>query len=292
MSAPRVDALRIHDHVVRLGDKHPPIDLSSADYTTRDADEVRRRFAGPLAFMARVEMEVERNVLELAMMLPGVSETDRLFYQDVWAPQEQHHGVLLDTLVQRLDLPAVTTVLEPSRRIRLLGALAHVPAVQEVIRLLYYLTGAATEKSAIIAYQAMGAELGRMGETALEQTVIGPIKVQEPGHFAFYRMSAQEMVQTGVLAPWQLATARLLRSKAFSLVGVATADQQTEFGGVMVALGLDEQLERTVRDITLVEQQLLWAEHKGMTVPGYALRAFREAIESFRERPSAPVLAA
>jgi hypothetical protein len=100
------------------------------------------------------------------------------------------------------------------------------------------------------------------------------------------------MVQTGVLAPWQLATARLLRSKAFSLVGVATADQQTEFGGVMVALGLDEQLERTVRDITLVEQQLLWAEHKGMTVPGYALRAFREAIESFRERPSAPVLAA
>ena len=40
-----------------------------------------------------------------------------------------------------------------------------------------------------------------MGETALERTVIGPIKVQEPGHFAFYRMSAQEMVQTGVLAP-------------------------------------------------------------------------------------------
>ena len=158
MSAPRVDAARICDHVVRLGDKHPPIDLASADYTTRDADQVRRRFARPLAFMARVEMEVERNVLELAMMLPGVNETDRLFYQDVWAPQEQHHGVLLDTLVQRLDLPAVTTELQPSRRIRLLGALAHVPAVQEVIRLLYYLTGAATEKSAIIAYQAMGAE--------------------------------------------------------------------------------------------------------------------------------------
>ncbi len=292
MSAPRVDATRIRDHVVRLQDKHPPIDLASADYATRDANRVRRRFAQPLAFMARVEMEVERNVLELAMMLPGVSETDRLFYQDVWAPQEQHHGVLLDTLVQRLDLPSVPTELEPSRRIKVLGALAHVPAVQEVIRFLYYLTGAATEKSAIIAYQIMGTELGRMGETALQQTIIEPIKTQEPGHFAFYRMSAQEMVESGSLAPWQLALARLLRSKAFSLVGVGSAEQQADFGGVMVSLGLDADLERTVRDITLVERQLLWAERQGMTVPGYALKAFREAIESFRGRALAPVLAA
>ena len=105
MSAPRVDAARIHDHVVRLGEKHPPVDLASADYTTRDAAAVRRRFAQPLDYMARVEMEVERNVLELAMMLPGVGETDRLFYADVWGPQEEHHGVLLDNLGQHLGMP-------------------------------------------------------------------------------------------------------------------------------------------------------------------------------------------
>jgi hypothetical protein len=285
MSGPRVDAIKIHEHVERLGERHPPIDLATADYSISDGHAVRSRFGDVLEYMARVEMEVERNVLELAVLLPGVSETDRLFYADVWGPQEAHHGILLDTLGQRLGLPPATPDLgQVPARIRVLGAIAHLPIVHEVIRLLYYLTGAATEKAAMIAYQAMSDGLKQMGETAIQHTIVDAIKVQEPGHFAFYRLSAQEMVQTGVLAPWQLHLARLLRSRNFGLVGARTRDQRGDYGGVIVNLGLEADIERNVRDIVRVETQLLWAHRNGLDVPTYALNAFRDAADLYRER--------
>jgi hypothetical protein len=285
MTEPRVDPARIRDHVQRLGDRHPPIDLEAADYSLRNPRLVRDRFGEVLEYMARVEMEVERNVLELAVLLPGVSETDRLFYADVWGPQEEHHGILLDTLGQRLGMPAATPNLGPlPAQVRVLGALAHLPVVHEIIRLLYYLTGAATEKSAMLAYQAMSVELGEMGETAVKESVIDAIKVQEPGHFAFYRLSALEMVQAGALAPWQLYLARFLRSRTFGLVGAKTPEQRAGFGGVLVTLGLADDIERSLRDIVRVETQLLWAHEQGMAVPPYALASFREAAELYRAR--------
>lgn len=174
----------------------------------------------------------------------------------------------------------------------MLGALAHLPVVHEVIRLLYYLTGAATEKSAMMAYQAMSDGLGEMGESAVKNTVVDAIKVQEPGHFAFYRLSALEMVQQRVLAPWQLRLARFLRSRTFSVVGAATSEQQTAFGGVLVDLGLDVEVERTVRDIVRVETQLLWARDQGLKVPRYAVATFRDAAERYREHAGRDLVAA
>jgi hypothetical protein len=293
MTEPRVDPARIRDHVQRLGDRHPPIDLDSADYSLRDPRLVRDRFGEALEYMARVEMEVERNVLELAVLLPGVSETDRLFYADVWGPQEEQHGILLDTLGQRLGMPPATPNLGPvPPQVRVLGALAHLPAVHEIIRLLYYLTGAATEKSAMLAYQAMSFELGEMGETAVKESVIDAIKVQEPGHFAFYRLSALEMVQAGALAPWQLHLARFLRSRTFGVVGATTPEQRAGFGSVLVKLSMESDLERNVKDIVRVETQLLWAKDQGMSVPRYALASFREAAELYRARAQQLELAA
>jgi len=284
---------RIRAHVERLGELHPPVDLASADYTLRDARAVRARFARPLDYMARVEMEVERNVLELAVLLPGVSETDRLFYADVWGPQEEHHGVLLDTLGQRLGMPPTAPDLDGvPARIRVLGALAHIPAVHEIIRLLYYLTGAATEKSAMLAYQQMSEGLAEMGERAVKETVVDAIKVQEPGHFAFYKLSALELVQSGALAPWQLHLTRFLRSKTFGLVGAKTPAEKAEFGSVVVELGLEDDLERHVRDIVRVETSLLWAREQGLAVPGYALAAFRDAASLYRERAGGRLAAA
>ena len=293
MSEPRAEATRIRDHVQRLGERHPPVDLASADYSLVDPAAVRERFGHVMDYMARVEMEVERNVLELATLLPGVSETDRAFYADVWGPQEEHHGILLDTLTQRLGMPpVVANTGEVPARVRVLGALAHLPVVHEVIRLLYYLTGAATEKSAMLAYQAMSDGLGEMGETAVKRTVVDAIKVQEPGHFAFYRLSAQEMVRSGAISGWQLHLARLLRSRSYGLVGAGSREQRADFGGVVVELGLDEELERNVRDISRVETQLLWAHQQGLQVPAYALAAFRDAAAMYRERRGASVLAA
>ena len=285
MSGLKVDAIRIRDHVQRLGERHPPIDLASADYSLNNGLAVRSRFGEVLEYMARVEIEVERNVLELAVLLPGVSETDRRFYAEVWGPQEARHGILLDTLGQRLGLPPATPDLGPVPvRVRILGAVAHLPFVHEVIRLLYYLTGAATEKAAMIAYQSMSDGLKEMGETAVQRTIVDAIKVQEPGHFAFYRLSALEMVQAGALASWQLYLARVLRSRRFSLVGAKTEEQRTDYGGVIVNLGLDAEIERSVRDIVRVETQLLWAHRNGLNVPSYALKAFREAADQYRGR--------
>ncbi|HET9871980.1 MAG TPA: hypothetical protein VFP89_05210 [Propionibacteriaceae bacterium] len=41
-----------------------------------------------------------------------------------------------------------------------------------------------------------------LGERAISETIIGPIKPQEPGHFAFYQMSATAMIQQRRLKPW------------------------------------------------------------------------------------------
>lgn len=285
MATPRVDAVRIREHVDRLGQQHPPIDLASVDYTVRDPRVVRDRFAGVLQYMGRVEMEVERNVLELAVLLPDASEVDRTFYAGVWSPQEAHHGIVLDTLIRELGLPAgEPNLTHVPARVRVLGVLAHLPAVQEIIRLLYYLTGAATEKSAMLAYQAMSDGLGRMGESAIKETVVDAIKVQEPGHFAFYRLSATELMQSGALAPWQLHLARFLRSRSFGLVGAHSRQERGDYGGVIVDLGLDADLEHTLRDTLRVENHLLWARDNGLPVPGYAVAAFRDAVELHRAR--------
>ena len=165
-----------------------------------------------------------------------------------------------------------------------MGAIAHLPIVHEVIRLLYYLTGATTQKAAMTAYQAMSDGLRQMGETAIQRTVVDAIKVQEPGHFAFYRLSAAEMVQAGMLAPWQLHLTRLLRSRYFGLVGAKTREERADYGGVIVNLGLDAEMERQVRDIVRVETHLLSAHKNGLDVPAYALKAFRDAADLYRER--------
>ena len=287
MSGLKVDATKIRDHVERLGERHPPIDLASADYSFNDGPAVRSRFGEVLEYMARVEMEVERNVLELAVLLPGVSETDRLFYGEVWGPQEAHHGILLDTLGQRLGLPPATPDLGPvPARVRILGAVSHLPFVHEIIRLLYYLTGAATEKAAMLAYQSMSDGLKEMGETAVQRTIVDAIKVQEPGHFAFYRLSALEMVQAGVLAPWQLFLARVLRARGFSLVGAKTEEQRTDYGGVIVNLGLDAEIERSVRDIVRVETRCSGRTRTDSTCPRTHSKFFAEPQTNIEVVPS------
>jgi hypothetical protein len=294
MSSPTTCESRIREHVQRLGEKYPPIALQSADFTMCDPDGVRERFADVLSYMARVEMEVERNVLELAILLPGSSEVDQTFANDVWGPQEEHHGALLDELGRRIGLPATQADLHTvSPKVRLLGALAHLPAVHEVIRLLYYLTGAATERSATIAYQSLSEGLESMGETAVQRTVIDAIKAQEPGHFAFYRLSATELVESGALAPWQLQLARFLRSKTFGLVGAGTREQRADYGALIVQMDLEDRIEHHVRDIARVESHLLWAHRQGMKVPAYAVKAFQDAADPYRERASrAPELVA
>ncbi len=271
---------RLVEHVQRLGEEHPPIDLATVDFTVQDPAELSRRYGHVLDYMARVELEVDRNVLELITLLPDPPEVDRTFYADVWQPQEIRHGEILDELQTRIGRPPATTDRDHvSARLRVLGALGHLTAVQDVSRMLYYLTGMSTERSAVLAYNLLHDGVLELGETAVAETVVAPIRRQEPGHYAFYKMSAQGLAAE--LAGWQLWLVRRLRRATYGPVGVNNREQLADFGEVMEALEIDESFAES---IARVERDLLWARGEGMQVPDYVVRAFREAVEAARER--------
>lgn len=283
-----ITSAKIRDHVQRLADLHPPIRLGSVDRTVRNPRLVRERFGHVLEYLARVELEVDRNVLELLTLLPHTRELDRFFYEDVWQPQEIQHGLIIDQLGQDLGMQPSEPELEVELSMKILGALSHLPAIGEVTRLLYYLTGASTERQAVLAYNTLNKSLTEMGEDAIAQTVIGPIKQQEPGHFAFYQMSSTEMIQSGRLKPWQLWLARQLRSISYTLVGTNGKKAYTaDMGGVMENLGITRDLEAYAKQVGRLEARLLWAHRQGMEFPPYVLRALRESLELHRQREQA-----
>jgi hypothetical protein len=277
---------RLVEHVQRLGAEHPPIDLDSVDYTVRDPGLLRSRYGHVLDYMARVELEVDRNVLELITLLPDPPEVDRTFYGDVWQPQEIRHGTILDELQTRIGRPNADPDLGPvSVKIRVLGALAHLSAVQDVVRLLYYLTGMATERSAVLAYNRLYDGVVELGETAVAQTIVSPIRRQEPGHYAFYRLSALGLVEQ--LRPWQLWLVRRIRQLSFEPVGAGTNQHKADFGDLLVALDVDGELPTFAEQIGRVERDLLWAHRQGMSVPPYVMAAFREAVQLADDRRGA-----
>jgi hypothetical protein len=279
----RRNHVKLADHVDRLGEEHPPIPLDSVDYTMKRPRALAERFGPVLSFMSRVELEVERNVLELNVLLPDPPEVDRHFYADVWLPQETHHGLILDRLQVLAGLDASEPNLsDVSFKLKLLGALGRVPGVQDVSRMLYYLTGLATERSAVLAYNKLHAGLVDLGERAFAATVVAPIKRQEPGHFAYYQIAARELWTQ--LGSWQKSLVRALRRRTFEPVGVYNKRQEAEFGEVMRALemstGDPEDLKHYARQVGRVEHELLWSHRHGLRVPDYVFKALRRAAEA------------
>ena len=276
---------KIAEHVQRLGELYPPITLDSVDRTIKNPQAVADSYGHVIDYLARVELEVDRNVLELLCLLPDVDETNKTFYADVWQPQEIQHGLILDRLQQDLGRPAAEPHLEVSFKIKILGTLANLPPIQDVAKLLYFLTGASTERQAVLAYNQINAGMLELGESAIAETIITPIKQQEPGHFAFYQMSATAMIQDKMLKPWQLFLTRVLREKSYNLVGTNNMKNfKADMGGVVVDLGIDADLEGYAREIGRVESRLLWAERQGMDFLPYILKALKESVEFYRER--------
>ena len=283
MRAPTTSERRLVEHVDRLAAEHPPIPLDSVDLTIRKPALLRERYGHVLDYMARVELEVDHNVLELTTLLPEPPEVDRYFYADVWHPQETHHGLILDRLQVELGRPPATPDLDSvSLKLRILGRLAHLPALQDVVRMLYYLTGMATERSAVIAYNLLHEGVITLGEKAVAETVVAPIKRQEPGHYAFYQLSAR--VLWAELAAWQRWFVRRMRTISFAPVGVNDTTKAADFGDVMTTLGMSAGVDDWAARIARVETELLWARDRGLAVPAYVVRAFREALERAEER--------
>ena len=116
VTRPPDDGARLVEHVARIGEEHPPIDLGTVDFTVRNPRLLDKRYGHVLDYMARVELEVDRNVLELIAMLPDPPAVDRTFYADVWQPQEIRHGQILDELQVRLGRAPPSPTSTTSRR--------------------------------------------------------------------------------------------------------------------------------------------------------------------------------
>lgn len=246
---------------------------------------VRERYGHVIEYLARVELEVDRNVLELLVLMPRTREVDRLFYEDVWQPQEIQHGLIIDQLGRDIGMGPAEPMLEMQTSMRILGAVSHIPAIGEVTRLLYYLTGASTERQAVLAYNTLHNAMLEMGEGAIAQTVTAPIKQQEPGHYAFYQMSARVLIDSGKLKQWQLWLAQQLRSFSYGLVGTnGKKHYAAAMGGVLERLGFADRLETFARDIGRFEAKVLWANRNGMEFPPYVLRALRDSLALYGER--------
>ena len=280
---------KIAEHVQRLGEHYPPIPLDSVDRTIKNPALVAQRFGNVIDYLARVELEVDRSVLELLALLPDVDDINKTFYADVWQPQEIQHGLILDRIQQDLGRPPADPHLAVSFKIKVLGALARFKPIQDIAKLLYYLTGASTERQAVLAYNRINAGLKEMGEKAITQTIITPIKQQEPGHFAFYQMSGHRD------DPGQSVEAlAALRDSGVQGEDVRTGRHERDegiqgrHGRCRRRPGLDEDLAGYAREVGRVERRLLWADRQGMEFPPYILKALRESVELYRERVSRP----
>lgn len=279
--------------MARLEQEHPPLEVGSVDFTVNRPAEVIERYGRVLDYMARAELEVERNVLELDVLMPDPPELDRYFYREVWAPQELQHGPILDRLQAELGLrlssPNVSAI---PLKLHLLGGIAHLAAIQDVVRMLYYLTGMTTERSAVLAYQHLHEGLVAMGEDAIAVTAVAAIRRQEPGHYAYYQMSARELWPR--LSPWQQWLTRRLRSASFAPVGANSQQELRQVGEMMLAFDIQERdsIDRFARTVARSEAELLWAQRAGLDAPDYVANAFARCLDLARAPSPLPERAA
>ena len=75
----------------------------------------------------------------------------------------------------------------------------------------------------MLAYNLLHSGVAEMGETAVAETIIAPIKRQEPGHYAFYQLSAR--LHWSRLARWQRWLVRRMRTISFAPVGANNPQQ-------------------------------------------------------------------
>lgn len=71
---------------------------------------------------------------------------------------------------------------------------------------------------------------------------------------------------------------RRLRSLSFAPVGVRDREQHRDLGEVLVSLGVADDIDEFAETVVRVETDLLWARDRGLAVPAYVTRAFREAV--------------
>lgn len=260
------------------------LDVDSVDVGLRRPDAVRVRLAPALDYFARVELEVERNLLEIAAFLPHADDTTRRFVR-VWSAQELPHGHVFERVIAELDLPpAVPDLTSVSPALRVAGALSRVPGVADVLLFLYLGIGAMHERLTATGYDKLRQRLLDLGERGLVETAIGPIRRQEAGHFAYYRNAA--LVVRDRLSTWQLHLARIVRTREYHPIGATSQANTRSFARTAVLLAGRTDLDEFAVPVQRVAEELLIRGDQGVRIPHFVGRALRESVEMLGDEAS------
>jgi hypothetical protein len=263
------------------------LDLRTVDFDLRRPDLVRERLAPTLDYFARVEREVERNLLEIAAFLPGAGEETQRFVR-IWAEQELPHGEIFETLKAHLSLPPsrpdLTTV---TPGLRIAGRLSVIPGVSDVLLMLYHSMGAMHERLTAVGYDKLRDRLLEIGEHGFAATAVAPIRKQESTHYAYYRNAALVLKQR--LATWQLALARIIRVRTYQPIGVRTrltaGAAPAAFGTTAMALTGTVVLDEFAVPVQRVAQELLVQEGRGLRLPPFVARALQQTVDAAGATP-------
>ena len=174
-----------------------------------------------------------------------------------------------------------------SAKIKVLGALGRIDKLQDVTRMLYYLTGMATERSAVLAYNLLHDGVRELDETA----------VVRHHHRADPPPGARPLRLLQDVGPGSVGAARavaaLVRTPtadqlSFAPVGVNNDEQRADFGDLMLTLGITDDLENFAETIARVERELLWARDSACGFrPTSWPRSARRRCRRGRGRPPA-----
>lgn len=260
-----------------------PIDVDSVDYDFKDPEVVAKSFAATLGYLARVELDVERNVQEVQVVFGDhLPEVDRTFV-DLWGPQELHHGYILERATEQLGLPAPAVDLNIGASLKAAGLLGkYVPGLKDALFYSYMTTGVVTEAAASRIYRIWSDQLKLRGEGAFAVTAIDRINKQEPKHLAYYKMRGEQV--RGTLSEWQLRLARAVKERSVPLTGVRNQWHKVQLGKLVMELtGGDEQLSpeylELIMQVENVYRKMMFYSENGGYVPGIVTRSIAECRE-------------
>jgi len=257
-----VDRDAVGTKLARLESK-PSLDIGEVDYDLRDPDAVRARLAAPLAYSQRVEAMVTGLSIETLMPRTGTGDGYIHRFLAVWTPDEQGHALALDRLLTVLDiepfpLPQDEPVPLHNRLAGLLGTMSQ--RMHETVELVYHAVGAMNERLAFSAYERMSEILTELGEHALVDTLLKPLRRDESAHLGYYRTAARELRDR--LDRWQIAVARGVITHTYSPVGAGEKKDKPAFAATLRSLGDGGDTGDLVDRVQLIAESLLSVDER------------------------------
>lgn len=219
----------------------PPIAIDSVDYTIHQKERVISELGHVFRYFGRVESEVALYSKQLSILLPHADEPTKRFI-DIWNNQEIKHGAIFDEIQNQLGLkPATINPNKIGSTVVIGGEIGKIPKVHDILMMIYLSRGAMHEKLTFSGYKLLEEKLSFLGEKALIETAIKPIKRQEAAHLGYYQLAAVNMRQR--LSPWQLQATQYLTKRSYQPVGVSNKQQGLDFGQIATTLAGDNIID-------------------------------------------------